>query len=34
MISVDRHTLETRFPGVWAVGDVVSIPLKLGKPPG
>jgi sulfide:quinone oxidoreductase len=31
-ISVDRHTLETRVPGVWAVGDVVSIPLKLGKP--
>ena len=31
-ISVDRHTLETRFPGVYAIGDVVSIPLKLGKP--
>lgn len=31
-ISVDRHTLETRFPGVYALGDVVSIPLKLGKP--
>jgi sulfide:quinone oxidoreductase len=31
-ISVDRHTLETRFPNVYAIGDVVSIPLKLGKP--
>jgi sulfide:quinone oxidoreductase len=31
-VSVDRHTLETRFPGVFALGDVVSIPLKLGKP--
>lgn len=31
-ISVDRHTLETRFRGVYAIGDVVSIPLKLGKP--
>ncbi len=31
-VSVDRHTLETRFPGVYALGDVVSIPLKLGKP--
>jgi sulfide:quinone oxidoreductase len=31
-ITVDRHTLETSFPGVFAIGDVVSIPLKLGKP--
>lgn len=31
-VSVDRHTLETKFPGVFAIGDVVSIPLKLGKP--
>lgn len=31
-ISVDRHTLQTRFPGVYALGDVVSIPLALGKP--
>jgi sulfide:quinone oxidoreductase len=31
-VGVDRHTLETRFPGVFAIGDVVSIPLKLGKP--
>jgi sulfide:quinone oxidoreductase len=31
-ISVDRHTLATRFEGVYAVGDVASIPLKIGKP--
>ena len=31
-VTVDRHTLETRFPGVYAIGDVVSIPLALGKP--
>jgi sulfide:quinone oxidoreductase len=31
-IAVDRHTLETRHPGVFALGDVTSIPLKMGKP--
>lgn len=31
-MSVDRHTLETPWPGVYAIGDVVSIPLALGKP--
>lgn len=31
-VTVDRHTMETRFSGVYAIGDVVSIPLKLGKP--
>lgn len=31
-IEVDRHSLETRFPNVYAIGDVNSIPLKLGKP--
>ncbi len=31
-IPVDRATLETKSPGVYALGDVVSIPLKLGKP--
>ena len=31
-ISVNRNTLETAFPGVYALGDVVSIPLKMGKP--
>jgi sulfide:quinone oxidoreductase len=24
--------METAFPGVYALGDVVSIPLKMGKP--
>lgn len=31
-ITVDRHTLETRFPGVFAIGDVTVIPLVTGKP--
>ncbi|MSP92031.1 MAG: NAD(P)/FAD-dependent oxidoreductase [Myxococcales bacterium] len=31
-IAVDRLTLATRWPGVWALGDVTSIPLALGKP--
>jgi sulfide:quinone oxidoreductase len=31
-IPVDRHTMETRFPGVFAIGDMTGIPLKLGKP--
>lgn len=31
-VSVDRHTLATRFEGLYAIGDVTSIPLKLGKP--
>ncbi len=29
---VDRNTLETKFERVYALGDVVGIPLKLGKP--
>jgi sulfide:quinone oxidoreductase len=31
-IAVDRHTMATKHEGVYALGDVVSIPLKLGKP--
>ena len=31
-VGVDRHTLETRFPDVFAIGDVTAIPLKMGKP--
>lgn len=31
-IPVDRHTLETAHERVYAVGDVTTIPLKLGKP--
>ncbi len=31
-IAVDRHSLATRYPRVFALGDVTSIPLKMGKP--
>jgi sulfide:quinone oxidoreductase len=31
-VPVDRHTLETKFPGVYAIGDVTGIPLAIGKP--
>ncbi|MCC6544831.1 MAG: NAD(P)/FAD-dependent oxidoreductase [Nitrospirae bacterium] len=31
-IPVDRGTLETRFPGVYTVGDVTGIMLPMGKP--
>jgi sulfide:quinone oxidoreductase len=31
-IAVDRSVLATNAPGVWAIGDVTTIPLKLGKP--
>jgi sulfide:quinone oxidoreductase len=31
-IPVDRGTLQTRFEGVFALGDITTIPLKLGKP--
>jgi sulfide:quinone oxidoreductase len=31
-IPVDRHTLHTRFSGVYAIGDVTGIPLRMGKP--
>jgi sulfide:quinone oxidoreductase len=31
-IPVDRHTLATRFEGVYAIGDVAVIPLKMGRP--
>ena len=31
-VEVDRHTLATKFERVYALGDAVSIPLKLGKP--
>ena len=31
-VHVDRHTLETKLPGVYAVGDVTLIPLAMGKP--
>ncbi|MBI2897945.1 MAG: NAD(P)/FAD-dependent oxidoreductase [Deltaproteobacteria bacterium] len=31
-VAVDRNTMATRFEGVYAIGDVTGIPLKLGKP--
>ena len=31
-IPVDQNTLQTRFAGVHAIGDVTTIPLKMGKP--
>jgi sulfide:quinone oxidoreductase len=31
-IAVDRQTMETKHERVHALGDVVSVPLKLGKP--
>lgn len=31
-IGVDRHTFHTGHPGVFAVGDVTTIPLAMGKP--
>jgi sulfide:quinone oxidoreductase len=31
-VRVDRRTLETRFPGVYAIGDVTEIALADGKP--
>lgn len=31
-IPVDRHTLATRFPGVFAIGDVTAIALANGRP--
>ena len=31
-VPVDRQTLETKFPGVFAIGDVTGIMLAMGKP--
>lgn len=31
-IPVDRHTLQTRHENVFAIGDVNTIPLKMGRP--
>ena len=31
-VPVNRETLETSFPSVFAIGDVTGISLKLGKP--
>ena len=31
-VPVDCHTMETRFPGVYAIGGVSGIPLTMGLP--
>lgn len=31
-VPVDRETLATKHPKVWAIGDVTAIPLKMGRP--
>lgn len=31
-VPVDRSTLQTSFPGVYAIGDVTTIPLANGNP--
>lgn len=31
-VAVDRGTMETRFPHVFAIGDVTGVPLTVGKP--
>ena len=31
-IPVDRTTFGTKFPGVFAIGDVTTVPLTMGKP--
>ncbi|MCH8067981.1 MAG: NAD(P)/FAD-dependent oxidoreductase [Candidatus Marinimicrobia bacterium] len=31
-VKVDRNSMETKFPGVFSIGDVTGIPLALGKP--
>jgi sulfide:quinone oxidoreductase len=31
-VRVDPQTMETRFAGVYAIGDVTMIPLAMGKP--
>lgn len=31
-IETDRNTMETKFPNVYAIGDITFIPLEMGKP--
>lgn len=31
-IPVDRHTMQTSFDNVFALGDITTIPLKMGRP--
>jgi sulfide:quinone oxidoreductase len=31
-VEVNRNTMETQFPNVYAIGDITFIPLEMGKP--
>ena len=31
-VPVDRHTLQTQFENVFAIGDITTISLKMGRP--
>lgn len=31
-VEVNRNTMETAFPNVYAIGDITYIPLEIGKP--
>jgi sulfide:quinone oxidoreductase len=31
-VDVNRHTMETKFPDVFSIGDINAIPLEMGKP--
>ena len=31
-VPVDRHTMQTQFENVFAIGDIATIPLKMGRP--
>ncbi len=31
-VEVNRNTMETNFPNVYAIGDIVYMPLEMGKP--
>lgn len=31
-VEVNRNTMETKFPDVFSIGDINSIPLEMGKP--
>jgi sulfide:quinone oxidoreductase len=31
-VEVNRQTMETKYPDVYAIGDITSIPLEMGKP--
>jgi sulfide:quinone oxidoreductase len=31
-VPVNRHTLQTQFENVFAIGDITTIPLRMGRP--